>query len=56
LGGDEDLRYIIMFPEVLSIDNTYGMNREKRPLLVFSGTDKNREKLHSAACVPPFRM
>jgi hypothetical protein len=40
-GGDEDLRYITMFPEVLSIDTSYGTNREKRPLLVFSGTDKN---------------
>jgi hypothetical protein len=42
-GSDEDLRYIIMFPEGLSIDATYGTNREKRPLLVFSGTDNNRK-------------
>jgi hypothetical protein len=28
-GSDEDLRYITMFPEVLSIDTTYGTNREK---------------------------
>jgi hypothetical protein len=26
-GSDEDLRYITMFREVLSIDMTYGMNR-----------------------------
>jgi hypothetical protein len=44
-GSDEDLRYITMFPEVLSIDTTYGMNREKRPLLVFAGTDNNRKKI-----------
>jgi hypothetical protein len=43
-GSDEDLRYITMFPKVLSIDTTYGTNREKRPLLVFSGTDNNRKK------------
>jgi hypothetical protein len=42
-GSDEDLRYITMFPEVLSIDTTYGTNREKRPLLVFAGTDNNRK-------------
>jgi hypothetical protein len=35
-GSDEDLRYITMFPEVLSSDTTYGTNREKRPLLVFA--------------------
>jgi hypothetical protein len=42
-GSDEDLRYVTMFPEVLSIDTTYGTNREKRPLLVFAGTDNNRK-------------
>jgi hypothetical protein len=42
-GSDADLRYITMFPEVLSIDTTYGMNREKRPLLVFAGTKNNRK-------------
>jgi hypothetical protein len=42
-GSDEDLRYITMFPEVLSIGTTYGKNREKRPLLVLSGTDDNRK-------------
>jgi hypothetical protein len=26
-GSDEDLRYITMFPEVLSIDTIYGTNR-----------------------------
>jgi hypothetical protein len=44
-GSDDDLRYITMCPEVLSIDTTYGANREKRPLLVFSGTDNNRKNL-----------
>jgi hypothetical protein len=34
---------IAMFPEVLPIDTTYGTNREKIPLLVFSGTDNNRK-------------
>jgi hypothetical protein len=42
-GSDEDLRYITMFPEVLSMDTTYGKNREKRPLLVFAGTDNNKK-------------
>jgi hypothetical protein len=49
-GSDEDLRYITMFPEVLSIDTTYGTNREKRPLLVFAGTD-NSMKNFTALCV-----
>jgi hypothetical protein len=40
-GSGEYLRYIAMFPEFLSIDTTYGTNREKRPLLVFSVTDNN---------------
>jgi hypothetical protein len=42
-GSDENLRYITMFPEVFSIDTTYGTNREKIPLLVFAGTDNNRK-------------
>jgi hypothetical protein len=42
-GSDEDLRYITIFPEVLSIDTTYGTNREKRHFLVFSGPDNNRK-------------
>jgi hypothetical protein len=42
-GSDEDLRYITMFPQVFSIDTTYGTNREKRPLLVFAGTNNNRK-------------
>jgi hypothetical protein len=42
-GSDEYLRYITMLPEFLSSDTTYGMNRVKRPLLVFSGTEKNRK-------------
>jgi hypothetical protein len=42
-GSDEDLRYITMFPKVLSINITYGTNRNRRPLLVFDGTEKNRK-------------
>jgi hypothetical protein len=42
-GIDEDLIYITMSPEVISIDTTYGTNREKIPLLVFAGTDHNRK-------------
>jgi hypothetical protein len=42
-GGDEYLRHITMFPEVLSIDTTYGTNREKRPLWLFAGTDHNHK-------------
>jgi hypothetical protein len=42
-GSDEDLRHIVMFPEVLFSDTIYGTNREKRPLLVFAGTDHNRK-------------
>jgi hypothetical protein len=48
-GSDEDLRYITMFPEVLSIDTTYGTNREKRPLLLFAGTDNTRKNF-TALC------
>jgi hypothetical protein len=48
-GSDEDLRYITMFPEVFFIDTTYGTNREKRPLLVFDGTDNNRKNF-TALC------
>jgi hypothetical protein len=42
-GSDEYLRYITMFPKVLSINTTYGTNREMRPLLVFAGTNNNRK-------------
>jgi hypothetical protein len=38
-----------MFPEVLSSDTIYRTNREKRPLLVFAGTDHNRENF-TAMC------
>jgi hypothetical protein len=54
-GSDEDLRYITMFPEVLSIDTTYGRNREKRPLLVFSGTDNNRKDFTALRAFLPSR-
>jgi hypothetical protein len=43
-GSDEDLRYITMFPEVLSIDTTYGTNREKRPLLAPTTTGKTSQR------------
>jgi hypothetical protein len=46
-GSDEDLRHIAMFPEVISMDRTYRINREKGFLLVFAGTDHNRKKLHN---------
>jgi hypothetical protein len=42
-GSDEYLRCITMFPKMVSIDTTYGTNREKRPLLVFDGTDNKRK-------------
>jgi hypothetical protein len=54
-GSDEDLRYITMFPEVLSIDTTYGTNREKRPLLVFSGTDNNRKNFTVLCAFLPYK-
>jgi hypothetical protein len=52
-GSDEDLRYITMFPEVLSIDTTYGTNRETRPLLVFAGTDNNSKNFTSLCAFLP---
>jgi hypothetical protein len=52
-GSDEDLRYITMFPKVLSIDTTYGTNREKRPLLVFAGTDSNRKNFTALCAFVP---
>jgi hypothetical protein len=52
-GSDEDLRYITMLPEVLSIDTTYGTNREKRTLLVFDGTDNNRKNFTALRAFPP---
>jgi hypothetical protein len=52
-GSDKDLRYITIFPEVLSIDTTYVTNREKRPLLVFSGTDNNRKNFTAMSAFLP---
>jgi hypothetical protein len=55
--SDEDLRYITMFTEVLSIYTTYGTNQEKIPLLVFAGTDHNRKKITALrAFLSSFRM
>jgi hypothetical protein len=42
-GSGEDLRYIAIYPEVLSIDTTCRTNIEKRPLLVFAGADHNQK-------------
>jgi hypothetical protein len=52
-GSYEDLRYITMFPEVLSIETTYGTNREKRPLLVFAGTGNNRKNFTALRALLP---
>jgi hypothetical protein len=52
-GSDEDFRYITMFPKVFSIDTTYGTNREKRPLLVFAGTDNNRKNFTALSAFLP---
>jgi hypothetical protein len=52
-GSDEYLRYITMFPEVLSIDKIYGTNREKRPMLVFAGTDHNSKNFTAMRAFRP---
>jgi hypothetical protein len=47
-GSDEDLRYITTFPEVLSIGNTYGTNRENRALLVFATGKSSQQCVRSS--------
>jgi hypothetical protein len=42
-----------MFPEFMSIDTTYGTNIEKRPLLVFSGTDNNSKNFTALRALLP---
>jgi hypothetical protein len=51
--SDEYLRHIIMFPEVISIDITYGTNREKRPLLVLADTDHNQKNFTALSAFLP---
>jgi hypothetical protein len=46
----EDLRYITMFPKVLSIDTTYGTNREKRLCWYF--LEQTTTGKTSQRCVP----
>jgi hypothetical protein len=42
-GSEEYLRHITIFLVVLSIDTTYGTNRERRLLVVLADTDHNRK-------------
>jgi hypothetical protein len=39
---DDDLKFTTMFPEVISLDTTYGTNVDRIPLCVGAGTANNR--------------
>ena len=40
---DEDLRSFKLFPELLAIDTTFGLNKQRRPLLVAVGIDGSQK-------------
>lgn len=42
-----------MFPEFLAVDLTFGINRQKRPLLVISGVDGHNKSFTAFCCFMP---
>ena len=53
---DSNLRNIKMFPEVLSVDVTFGVCREQRNLLRFCGVDGNFKIFEAMNCFMPSKQ
>ena len=53
---DIEKRQMIMFPEYLGVDMTFGLNREKRNLLTFVGIDGNNQSFTGCRCWMPSKQ
>jgi hypothetical protein len=49
----EESRKLSMFPEFTAVDLTFGVNRQKRPLLVLSGVDGDNKSFTGFRCFMP---
>jgi hypothetical protein len=47
---DDELRNVEMFPEILGIDVTFGVNKERRDLLIAAGVDDNKKTFSAFCC------
>jgi hypothetical protein len=50
MGHDDEIRNIEMLPEVLGIDVTFGVNKERRELLLAAGIDGNKKVFTAFRC------
>jgi hypothetical protein len=50
---NEESRKLCMFPEFTAVDLTFGVNRQKRPLLVVSGADGENKSFTAFRCFMP---
>ena len=53
---DEEKRKLIMFPELLCGDMTFGLNKERRNLVIFSGVDGNNKAYTAFRCWMPSKQ
>ena len=53
---DSNLRNVELFPEVLSVDVTFGVCREQRNLLRFCGVDGNFKTFEAMNCFMPSKQ
>ena len=54
---DEEIRMVQMFPEFLGVDVTFGVNKEKRKLLLVAGIDSHKKlQLFVALCCQSNRL
>jgi hypothetical protein len=53
---DEELRCAKMFPEFIGVDVTFGVNKEKRELLVAAGIDGHKKAFTAFRCFMPSKQ
>ena len=53
---DVEKRQMLMFPEFLAVDMTFGLNREKRNLLTFVGIDGDNRSFNGCRCWMPSKQ
>lgn len=53
---DEEIRMAQMFPEFLGVDVTFGVNKEKRELLLVAGIDGHKKTFTAFRCFMPSKQ
>ena len=53
---DDEKRQVVMFPELLSGDMAFGLNRERRNLIIFAGVNGNNEAYTAFRCWMPSKQ